>query len=90
MRILSFSRGDGGCYGTANVRLTEAEVRTLSNILYRMDSHDRSVAQTLNKDFFVLRELMHHGSFDVPAIEIYVEPPKLKGINQNEPCENRL
>lgn len=84
MRILSFSRGDGGCYGTANVRLTEAEVRTLSNILYRMDSHDRSVAQTLNKDFFVLRELMHHGSFDVPAIEILCKTAKIERKVKND------
>ena len=78
MRILSFSRGDGGCHGTANVRLTEAEVRTLSNILYRMDSHDGDVTQALNKDFFVLRELLHHGWFDKPAIEILCRTAKIE------------
>ena len=84
MRILSFSRGDGGCHGTANVRLTEAEVRTLSNILYRMDNHDGDVAQTLNKDFFVLRELMHHGGFDGAAIDILCRTAKVERSGHKE------
>lgn len=51
MTILNFSREERGCCGRADVRLTEAEVRILSNILYRMDSHDGDVTQALNKDF---------------------------------------
>lgn len=84
MRILSFSREDGGCYGTANVRLTEAEVRTLCNILYRIDNHDGGVAQTLNKDFFVLKELMHHGGFDGVAIDILCRTAKVERNGRKE------
>lgn len=78
MTILNFSRQEGGCCGRADVRLTEAEVRILSNILYRMDSHDGDVTQALNKDFFVLRELLHHGGFDRPAIEILCKTAKME------------
>lgn len=84
MRILSFSRDEGGCNGFAKVRLTEAEVRILSNILYRMDSHDGDVTQALNKDFFVLRELLHHGWFDRPAIEILCKTAKIERKEKND------
>lgn len=84
MTILNFSREEGGCCGRADVRLTEAEVRILSNILYRMDSHDGNVTQALNKDFFVLRELLHHGGFDRPAIEILCKTAKMERKIKNE------
>lgn len=86
MRILNFSREEGGCCGRADVQLTEAEVRALCNILYRMDNHDGGVAQTLNKDFFVLKELMHHGGFDRAAIDILCRTAKVerKGCKEKE------
>ena len=84
MTILNFSREEGGCCGRADVRLTEADVRILSNILYRMDSHDGDVTQALNKDFFVLRELLHHGWFDRPAIEILCKTAKIERKVKND------
>lgn len=84
MRILSFSRDECGCNGSAKVQLTEGEVRALCNILYRKDDHDGGIAQELNKDFFVLRELMHHGWFDRPAIEILCKTAKIERKVKND------
>lgn len=78
MRILSFSRDEGGCNGSAKIQLTEGEVRALCNILYKKDDHDGGITQNLNKDFFVLRELMHHGGFDRPAIRILCRTAKIE------------
>lgn len=84
MIILSFSREENGCSGSAKVWLTESEIRVLCNILYKKDAHDGSIAQELNKDFFVLRELMHHGGFDRPAIEILCKTAKIERKVKND------
>lgn len=77
MRILRFSRDVGGCAGSAEIRLTEMEVRAISNLLYREDKPN-DIVSGLNKDFFVLRELLHHGGFDRPAIEILCKTAKIE------------
>ncbi len=60
MRILKFSRNVGGFAGSAEIQLTEMEVRAISNLLYKQDKPN-DIVSGLNKDFFVLRELLHHG-----------------------------
>lgn len=83
MRILKFSRDEGGCAGSAEIRLTEMEVRAISNLLYKQDKPN-DIVSGLNKDFFVLRELLHHGGFDRPAIEILCKTARMKeGKNEN-------
>lgn len=77
MRILKFSRDEGGCAGSAEIRLTEMEVRAISNLLYKQDKPN-DIVSGLNKDFFVLRELLHHGGFDRPAIEILCKTARMK------------
>ncbi len=77
MRILKFERGPGGYSGSAEVRLTEGEIRALSNILYKEDKPS-DIVSGLNKDFYVIRELLHHGGFDRPAIEILCRTAKME------------
>lgn len=77
MRVLKFSRDEGGCAGSAEIRLTEMEVRAISNLLYKQDKPN-DIVSGLNKDFFVLRELLHHGGFDRPAIEILCKTARMK------------
>ena len=70
MTILKFERFAGGGYsGAAEIRLTESEIRAIGNILYKEDKPN-DIVDGLNKDFYVLRELLHHCHFDRPAIEI--------------------
>lgn len=77
MRILKFSRNVGGFAGSAEIQLTEMEVRAISNLLYKQDEPN-DIVSGLNKDFFVLRELLHHGGFDKPAIEILCRTAKIE------------
>ena len=77
MRILKFSRDVGGYAGSAEIQLTEMEARAISNLLYKQDKPN-DIVSGLNKDFFVLRELLHHGGFDRPAIEILCETAKIE------------
>ena len=77
MRILKLERGLGGYSGSAEIRLTEGEIRALGNILYKEDKPSDIVSE-LNKDFYVLRELMYHGQFDRSAIEILCRTVKME------------
>lgn len=77
MRILKFSRNVGGFAGSAEIQLTEMEVRAISNLLYKQDKPN-DIVSGLNKDFFVLRELLHHGGVDRPAIEILCRTAKIE------------
>ncbi len=83
MTILEFKREEGGCAGSAKIRLTEMEVRAISNLLYREDKPN-DIVGGLNKDFFTLRELLHHGGFDRPAIEILCKTAKMERKIKNE------
>ena len=77
MRILKFERGLGGYSGSAEIRLTEGEIRALGNILYKEDKPS-DIVSGLNKDFYVLRELLYHGQFDRDAIEILCRTAKIE------------
>lgn len=80
MRILNISRERNTCLSSAEIHLSESEIRHIHSILYRKaqdDSADSSIHE-LNKDFYVLNELVHHGGFDRPAIEILCKTAKME------------
>lgn len=80
MRILNISRERNVCLSSAEIYLSESEIRQISTLLYRkaQDDNTNSAIHELSKDFYVLKELIQHGGFDRPAIEILCKTAKME------------
>ena len=80
MRMLNISRERNVCLSSAEIYLSESEIRQISTLLYRKahDDNTNSAIHELSKDFYVLKELIQHGGFDRPAVEILCKTAKME------------